>query len=169
MTTIVYRGGILAGDSCHNQEDSEGNSWCYRLANKLSVTKHVVYGTSGDADSPAFMQMLDRLKTPADFPAYKEREQFEGVRAIVCFKGGEVFSCEDGELSEFDGTADFAAIGSGRKFALGALLRDASAIEAVLTSSQICSHTRPPVYAFDVRKWEYLPESGKIFEWPSSA
>jgi len=154
VTTIAFRGGVLAGDSCHNQEDKEGNSWCYRLANKLTVNKHVAYGTSGDADSPGFFEMLAKLKSPGDFPPWSVRETFEDVRALVCFRSGEVYTCEDGELSEF-GDGDYAAIGSGRKFALGAMIRGASAVEAVFAACSICNHTRPPIYAFDTKAWEY--------------
>lgn len=159
MTTIAFKSARLAGDSCHTDEpeNPEGNegAYCYRYANKLVVTEHVAYGTSGDADCHEFHKMLRALQSPADLPDWEKRCEFEDVRAIICFRTGEIYMIDDGELAEF-GPEDAVAIGSGRKFAYGAMDDGAPALRAVQRASQRCLHTRPPFYEFDTFTWKYV-------------
>jgi hypothetical protein len=147
VTTIAYRDGVLAGDSCHSWCDAEtDNYWIYKYENKLEQSGPVMFGTSGDVDSPDFLKMLRGLKKPSDLPPWSERKKFEGSKALIVFCKPElaVFAMEDGEL---DSCGEYHAIGSGARFAVAAMDMGASAHEAVVRACYRDCFSREPVHA----------------------
>lgn len=150
MTTIAYRDGVLAGDSCHAWCSQETDDyWVYKYATKLVRNGPVMFGCSGDCDSAEFVSMLMSLRKPTDLPSEKVRKAFEGSKALIVFTKPElaVYAIEDCEMDE---CGEYHAIGSGAKFAMTAFDMDANALKAVEMASRRDLFTRPPFHSLNV-------------------
>lgn len=142
MTTIAYRDGVMACDSC----------WTYGgtvdvLSTKITrLSSGALLGQSGQNDARSVVALLDRVKTPAQMPTYEalleRRVLFLGL--LVLPKGrmfkvatthvpttmwDDEFDSDDVGIWELSG--QFAAVGSGDSLALGAMAAGKSARDAV--------------------------------------
>lgn len=150
MTTIAYREGVLAGDSCHAWCSADTDDyWVYKYANKLERSGSVLFGTSGNCDAPDFLAMLRNLRKPTDLPSAKERAKHPDSKALIVFTKPEVLvvAIEDGEMDE---AGEFHAIGSGARFAIAAFDMGANALKAVEVAAHRDLFTRPPFHTLNV-------------------
>lgn len=158
MTTIAFRAGIMACDSC----------WTYygtQVASAIKIKRlssGALLGQAGDNDCRGIELLLDRIKDPRKLPTRAEltatRESFHGLLALP--RGG-VFCVATAKVDEsgfpVDGDEDigvwlattmggYAAVGSGADYALAAMDAGASAREAVSIACRRDVFSRPPVH-----------------------
>lgn len=155
MTTIAYRDGILAADSCVTYSTEEGGS---RRANCIKLfRKYVGLTTPGGieiqdcliavaGESGPGMLFVDAIFSPKhDVDATRELFTNAGAdfTALVLTRNG---------LFEYDGwyrgelvLEPFWSVGSGCKVALGAMEHGASAREAVQAATIWDANTRGPI------------------------
>lgn len=144
MTTIVYRDGVLAADSCATVTSEEGGSRkmrCEKIYRKvLPDGKTVLIGAAGES-APGLM-FLDWYGTGK--PAPTELLDGEADIDILVITRRGVFSfdkwCRGEKLK-----GRFFAIGSGAKAALGALHMGASAVQAVRVACKVDPYSTTPV------------------------
>lgn len=147
MTTIAFRDGIMAGDSCCTEHGT-----VISLAPKVHKLKHgIIVGYAGDADSRALHALLEKMKSPDDLPAVsKLRELKQDHAAIVAFPSGKVFAIDVGnDKGDYCGvceiSAPYYAIGSGGLVAMAAMAAGATAMKAVSIACDLDVHTRAPI------------------------
>lgn len=169
MTTIAYRSGIMACDSCWSDGDMQAVS-----AIKIRrLSSGALLGEAGDNDCRAIYALLDKVKDPRKLPTRAElsatRVDFAGLLALP--KGG-VWVIATGKVDEtgfpVDDTADFgiwpattiggyAAVGSGAAYALSAMDAGATAKEAVVIACRRDLYSRPPVHVRRLVQKQELP------------
>ena len=126
MTIIAYKDGVLAADS----EMYWGELRC-DYPDKLAIIEGAIIGCSGDIIAcRKFVEWFrEKGKTP-DF----EKLKFD---AIVAYKDGRVESW-DQRLYPLPITDEFAAMGSGMDFAIGAMAHGATARKAAEIAVRFC-------------------------------
>jgi hypothetical protein len=157
MTTVAYRAGTMACDSCWTAGDGGIDS----LASKIRRLKSgALLGAAGDNDSRPLERLLDRVATPARMPPFETliaiRREFCGLLVLPC---GAVFKVATALLPPENWNADFsddigvwpihapfAAVGSGAAYALGAMAAGADPRDAVSIACGFDPHSRPPVH-----------------------
>jgi len=132
MTTIVYRDGVMAADTMGSWSGDVG----YGIP-KLAKTERFLLGFAGCL---AFSHpMHDWIAGKGDLPLhefYKEPPTFDagdsGVTVLVAPVDGSTlwYFCDDGNGAPLFGK-DFDSIGSGARFAIGAMYAGACAESAV--------------------------------------
>ena len=140
MTTIAFRDGVLAGDSCVTM----GGRWVTGATTKLARIGGFGFGFCGSIwAGKAIFRELTKLAEKQDFaavfidgervdrlidaPKLADDDHFD---CLVISPRGELFSFES-NLVPYRMSAPFAALGSGGPFALGAMGAGASAADAV--------------------------------------
>ena len=157
MTTIAYKGGIMACDSCW----SGGAGDVVTLTTKIMVTKGgCLLGTAGEVDSRDLEELLGRAKTPKQLPTHSQlRDIHTDSSAMLVFPDGRIFyfSTEPAnggksgsriyspEMMEVKPWGYFA-IGSGGRYARVAMRCGANATEAVEIACEFDTLSRPPVH-----------------------
>lgn len=133
MTTIAYRDGIMAADSCVVYGDGIAGH-----TKKLMRVKGAVIGYCGDFSSfQPFCKWYEAGADPAAWPAQMER-----IGAMVASRAG---------LVRYDGPHpmfiehSFHSIGSGFQAALGAMHMGASAVGAVKIATKVDLYSGGPV------------------------
>jgi hypothetical protein len=158
MTTIAYKDGMMAGDSCWNTHGIVDN-----LANKIQRLKSgALLGQAGDNDIREIVVLLDNVKSAKSLPSYA---QLTAIRCdstvLLALPNGAVFKLSTSKKLTHDDTDDLglwriersvAAIGSGADLALGAMSAGASALQAVRIACRWDIHSRPPVYHAPLKK-----------------
>lgn len=152
MTTIAWRGGVLAADSQVNM----GSGARHGLTNKIGRTRDgYLWGWSGDAHrKEAFALWAE--KRVADPPAFDHKENC----AVLIDPNGTVrewlgdgwFTCEGG----------FEAWGSGTDFALAAMEMGAHAQRAVEVACKFDVHSGGPICWFAIDTYEEKLEAAGI-------
>lgn len=157
MTTIAYRDGVMACDSCYTCSDTVDT-----LTTKIRRLKSgALLGGAGDNDSRDLETMLEKVRTPGQLPSRAAlidlRLSFLGV--LVLPKGGiykigaTMVSQEhwDASFNEDIGiwevNARYAAAGSGADFALAAMEAGKSARDAVRIACKFDINSRPPIHS----------------------
>lgn len=150
ITTIAYRDGIMACDSC----------WASGGVQTTSMTKidrlssGALFGAAGDGDIRAVLALLDKIRSPAKLPT---KAEFAATRCevdgIIAFKTGQVWMLAIEKQGEhFDAMVwpanrNIAGVGSGGELAIGAMAAGKSAAEAVRIACRYDINSRPPVHA----------------------
>jgi 20S proteasome alpha/beta subunit len=135
VTTIVYRDGVLAGDS---RTTDEATIYPGATPKVFKNKAGWLYGASGNvAAIERFNEWADALKVRL---TKAPGGNFEGI--LVSPKGA-IYFVEGGSAWKLN--APFAATGSGRDAAYGALHFGASALEAVDIAIKIDSGSGLPV------------------------
>lgn len=162
MTTIAYRAGIMACDSC----------WTYGSTQVVSAIKikrlssGALLGQAGDNDCRNIDALLDKIKDPRKLPTREQlaatKESFMGLLALP--RGG-VYCISTGKVDEMgfpvDDDEDFgvwlattmggyAAVGSGSDYALSAMDAGATARDAVSIACRRDINSRPPVHVLSL-------------------
>lgn len=121
MSTIAFRAGVMAADSLI----TAGDMRCGETKKIARGAKGTIGGAAGGlSDSALFVSWVEKDCEPEPPP-------FEGdLDGIVVLRDGRTFYVgKSGALVPF--RAEFTAVGSGEKFAMGAMMAGASAAEAV--------------------------------------
>jgi len=147
MTTIAVRGGVMASDSQCTDGGGMKTGSCQKI---FRIEGRGVLGISGDADARDVVVLLSKSR---EMPS---RERLAKLRidheSIFLTKGGEIWiisiSRDSGD-DEWHGSCvlieqEFAAVGSGAYFALGAMQFGASAEEAVVVAAAWDSNSGLP-------------------------
>lgn len=161
MTTIAYRHGMMACDSC----------WAYVQDQQTSQTKIArlksggLLGQAGDADSRSLVVMFDNVKKEQQLPGRKEiAELHTEFAGLFVLPTGAIFLIDCERTTDEDhiytaqlwpvGRFGFAAVGSGRLLALGAMAAGRSAQQAVAIACKFDINSREPVHVTSLRKPE---------------
>lgn len=151
MTTVAFKAGVMACDSCWTRGDMQVVSGI--KIRRLS--SGALFGTSGDNDVREVEALLDKVRTPKQMPL---RSAFKGILVdcggILVLPRGKVFmiGCRekpddyDDEIGAWEVNRGFAAIGSGAEVALGAMAAGKSAREAVAIACKFDINSRLPVH-----------------------
>jgi hypothetical protein len=152
MTTVVYRAGELAADSCQTEESSEGGSRQYQCR-KLYQCRDVKEGyarkfTIGFAGGSGWRMFLDWVRAGADWANPPEFSKSHDFSAIVVEQHDMVQKryTIDCNMEPEPIVEEYHAIGSGAKCAFGALDMGASAERAVAIAAGRDPYTRGPFY-----------------------
>lgn len=156
MTTIAYKDGIMACDSAWSYDDLIDAS-----ATKITrLSSGALLGEAGENDSRHIQKIFDKIKTPASLPSrddmLKIRMDYMG---LLVFPKGRIFKICIAHASESNWDKDFkedvgiwevnlpfAAVGSGKALALGAMAAGKSAKEAVRIGCRFDINSRLPVH-----------------------
>ncbi|SRR5258708_4887579 len=162
MTTVTYKDGVMACDSCWTCDDVIDT-----LMTKITrLSSGALLGQAGDNDARAIEKMLDKVKTPAGLPARDDllRIRLDYMGLLVLPRGrvfkvslthnseanwGEGFD-EDVGIWEISGA--FTAVGSGKAFAIGAMAAGKSAVEAVRIACRYDINSRAPVHQVTLKR-----------------
>lgn len=163
MTTIAFRDGVIACDSC----------WSYQggidtLSSKIMRLKSgALLGQAGANDARPLVALLQQVKTIRSLPSYEVllniRCEFEGllvfprgkmVKIATTFRSPENWTDDGDDLGIWEIEGDFAAIGSGAQFAIGAMEMNASARQAVRIACRRDMNTRTPVHTLQFSRGE---------------
>lgn len=158
MTTVAYKAGIIACDSC----------WTYggtvdTLSTKIQrLSSGALVGMAGQNDARALIALIDKVKTPAQIPSF---EALMALRSdslvLLVLPGGRIFKIatllqsidhaaggldDIGDLGAWEVQSEFSAIGSGAELATGAMRCGAPAEDAVNVACEFDPNSRLPVH-----------------------
>jgi hypothetical protein len=158
MTTIAYKAGLMACDSCWTGDDMHGMS----QSKIIRLSSGALLGGSGDNDSREIHALLDKVKSAKQLPT---RTQLAALRAsfsgLLVLPNGSIFkiSADFGEKepgSDYGiwpvGRRGIAAAGSGGHLAIGAMAAGKSALEAVAIACAWDINSRLPVHSLALRR-----------------
>ena len=157
MTTIAYRDGILAADSCYTESTESGGSRVFQCR-KLYTVSGFVEGSRrtffiGFAGGAGWRRFLDWVRAGADWKNVPEFEKADDFDAIVVMQHGmvqQVYTIDKSMEAE-PIVEDYHAIGSGAKCAFIAMDMGASAISAVERAAVRDPYTRGPFHAVECK------------------
>lgn len=149
MTTIAYKDGIMASDSCVSSLGIQVSSICKVLRTSVGA----LIGQAGDADCRAVFELLDKVKTAKQLPTKQQiaacQTEFE---VVIAFPNKDVWmvGCNE-EQGRYDGfcyevKGPFAATGSGWQFAMAAMRCGKTAREAVAIACEFDRSSKLPVH-----------------------
>ena len=141
MTTIAYRNGVLASDSASTVElaHTNGVRKIFRLSDGSLI------GFSGTLSR--FLKWLE-WHEDEDGPEPSLME----TNAIRVWPNGRLATIENGAIINHLKRSDYAAIGTGSEFALGAMAHGAGARAAVAAAIQHDALSRGPVVSLRLRR-----------------
>ena len=157
MTVIAYRAGIMACDSCWATQDG---------LQEISLTKikrlssGALLGGSGEGDSRDVELLLDKCKTEASLPLRSKLQELRlDWTGLLVLPNGQVFTVatsdtpdkKDAEVGVCVFNRGFAAIGTGKEIAIGAMAAGKTAAEAVKITCDWDIHCRPPLHIVRLR------------------
>ena len=130
MTTVAWDGETLAADK---QGTVDGTPYpITKIAKVKNDTGTFLVGFCGDiGDGQSFIEYVRR--------GFKNMPAYNDFTGVVITKGGEIQLHGDANVCSFK--ADQFAVGSGGKFARGAMAFGATAVEAVLIASDLDTMT----------------------------
>jgi hypothetical protein len=148
MTTIAFRDGIMAADSCITMSDESAGDYKGHTV-KLLECEYGICGLQGDSTPGMAFWHWWRHGMKDDALAERIRASGADFTALTLEKDG-LYVWDSWLLPELV-TDEFYAIGSGTKAALGALHMGASAVEAVQIACLIDPYTAAPVLSKSYR------------------
>jgi hypothetical protein len=157
MTTIAFKDGLMAGDSCWNVSGIIDT-----LSHKIIRLKSgALLGQSGDNDIRELVDMLQNVKSAKSLPSYSA---IAAVRVdatlLLALQNGYTFKVSTSKKLTHEDTDDlgiwrierqFCAIGAGAELALGAMAFGANAHQAVQIACRWDINSRPPVYSYPLK------------------
>lgn len=158
MTTVAYRNGVMACDSCWSHQSAVDT-----LQKKVIRLKSgALLGQAGDNDAREIINILNKIGNEKLLPLRTElhriRCEFFGLLVMSSgkmFKIATTHQAPETWTDEFEDDlgiwpvrGKFAAIGSGSDFAIGAMAHGASAKQAVRIACRYDLYSRPPVVTF---------------------
>lgn len=158
MTTVAYKDGIMACDSCW----SDNESWDTSQTKIKRLSSGALLGSAGDNDSRQIERLFDKVKTPAGLPdkaaVLALRVSYGGIIVLPrgrVFKIGAIHMSEahwdkdmDDDVGVWEISGPFCAVGSGKEFALGAMAAGKGALEAVKIACRFDLNSRAPTYSY---------------------
>lgn len=161
MTTIAYKDGVMACDSCWSYDDGLDTT----MTKVKRLASGALLGSAGDNDSRQVERLLDKCKTPQSLP---DRAAIMAIRCdylgILVLPRGRVFKVAATHVSEANWDKDFAedigvwevtapwtAVGTGSRWAVGAMAAGKSARDAVLIACRYDLNSKSPVYHYPLK------------------
>lgn len=149
MTTVVYRDGVMAGDSRAYSGDKHPIGAKVKIRRLPDGTLLGASSTIPGAGEAVLDWYANGAKKDADLP--------EHFTLLVAKPNGDVFYNNGGKIFSGPLIGDFFSIGSGEQYAHGALLMGASAVEAVKAACLADAWTDFPIFAISHKRktmWE---------------
>lgn len=160
MTTIAYKDGVMACDSCWSYDEGVDT----QMTKVRRLSSGALLGSAGDNDSRAIERLLDKCKTPQSLP---DRSALMTIRCdylgILVLPRGRVFKVAATHVSEanwdasfqedlgiWEVNAPFTSVGSGSRWAMGAMAAGKSALDAVRIACRFDLHSKAPVYHYSI-------------------
>lgn len=133
MTTIAWRGDVMAGDSAIWVE----NTLVYKTKKIHRLKDGSICGYCGAVDEAlAIIRHFDGDET--------EKVKWDEVTILMLKPNGQLLKYDKQVPTKLK-KIEYLAIGTGQSVALGAMYQGATAIEAVQAAIEHDSHTRGPV------------------------
>lgn len=151
MTTIAYKAGLMACDSCWTLSDMQVTS----LSKIVRLSSGALLGQAGDNDGREMIFFLDKIKLERNLPTRKQlldlRLEYAGLLVLPNGSIFKVTSREDpvdykDEVGFTPISRKIAACGSGNELALGAMAAGKTAREAVAIACDFDINSRGPVH-----------------------
>lgn len=140
MTTIAFRDGVMAADSCATQTTEGGGAvklLCEKMYKKTVAGRSVVLGTAGESQPGlVFVEWYGSEKR-------RPKRIRESDFTVLIWDGGVLYE-SDGWCVLERIIGPFHAIGSGRKCALAAMECGKTALEAVEIAAKFDPYTAGP-------------------------
>lgn len=140
MTVIAYRSGVMASDG----RITEDNTIVTNSSQKIyKLSSGALFGLAGDADARDLIKLFDKVKTSNQFPTTSRITKLQlDMYGILVLPDLGIWNLVIGVEPEskawfsqlYQVTDPFQAIGSGAKWAMGAMDRGATALQAVKTA-----------------------------------
>jgi len=137
LSTVAYKDGVIAGDTlavCSNER--------YGSIEKVGRTENYLFGFTGRLGymRPTYQWVADMDRKgikPQDFHKYREDLDIgDDGSAIIIDRDSQIWFIElDGYVHPVHRVCE--SIGSGGRFAIGAMYHGASAVEAVAVASML--------------------------------
>lgn len=150
MTTIAYRDGVMACDSCW----ASGGLQTTSLTKIDRLSSGALFGAAGDGDIRALLALIDKIKSPNKLPTKAELAATRcEATGIIAFKTGQVWMIsvekqgEHFEAMVWPANRNIAGVGSGGELAVGAMAAGKNAAEAVRIACRYDINSRPPVHS----------------------
>lgn len=152
MTTIAFKDGVMASDSCWT---SRGDVQYTSLSKIRRLSSGALLGQAGTNDCREMDSLLDKIKQPSKLPT---RDVIANLKldfiGLLAFPRGKLFmvssrenpSDYNDEIGIWECNRGFATCGSGGDIALGALAAGKSAREAVAIACKFDINSRLPVH-----------------------
>lgn len=158
MTTVAFRNGVMACDSCWSYDDAVDT----HQPKIKYLTSGALLGSAGDNDSRELEFLFDRVKTESNLPTKAQllalRVDYLGLLVLPkgkVFKVGSTHISEanwdkgfDEDIGVWEIASEFAAIGTGSRWAMGAMAAGKSAVDAVRIACKFDLNSRTPVYQY---------------------
>lgn len=144
MTTVAFRDGIMAGDSCLSTGD-DSVIYVGNVDKVFRLKDGSLFSASGDAECQPIINVLESGIQDSAIPGALAELKSESECMMVRPDGRLYWICVSegyGEFTEFKD--EFCAIGTGKDFAYGAMEWGASALDAVICASRRHAFTRGP-------------------------
>lgn len=152
MTTIAYRDGVMACDSCWTANDVQTTS----MTKIDRLSSGALFANAGDSDNRALIALLDKIKTADKLPSKQElaATKCESL-SILVLPNGQVWMIGISETNSgsdifqaavWPANRGIAAVGSGGELALGAMGAGATPAQAVAVACRFDINSRLPVH-----------------------
>lgn len=157
MTTVAYKDGLMACDSCWTLGDAHVTS----LSKITRLASGGLLGQAGDNDAREIVFFLDKIRNERSIPTRRAllelRLDFGGIFVLPT---GAVYkvTCREDPLDYKDEVGftpisrRIAATGSGFHFALGAMAAGKTAREAVKIAVEFDINSRAPIYSMRLQQ-----------------
>ena len=156
MTVIAYRHRIMACDSCWATIDG---------LQEVSMTKirflksGALLGCAGEGDSRDVELLIENVKNEKDLPLRSKLQELKlDFQGLIVLPNGKIFIIEtsetpdkkDAEVGVYQLNRGFAAVGTGKELAFGAMAAGKSAVEAVKITCEWDINCRPPIHSLEL-------------------
>jgi len=165
MTTIAFRDGIMAADSRCTDEFYMVLTDCQKI---YRLSSGALLGTAGDDDARALLDALDSVHHETALPSRHELAELEiEFTGLLALPDDTLWQIEvewvereheghwSGSVSQI--RFDFAAVGSGAHFAMGAMGHGATAEEAVEVATKFDIFSALPLQTESLRESDQSP------------
>lgn len=155
MTTIAYKSGVMACDSCWAANDVQTTS----LTKIVRLPSGALWGSAGEADDRAVVDLFKNVRSPEKFPSADQLAATKcDMDAILVLKNGQAFkvSVDHAEAGRYEAgiwpcNRGLISAGSGGELALGAMAAGATAREAVAVACNWDVNSRAPVHVMRLK------------------
>ena len=157
MTIISARHGVMACDSCWNDNDL-----VVVLATKLEkLPSGAIIGMAGDSDGRELVALCAHVKTEKSLPTVKQLAEIRSdTKSILMFPNGDMWvlatSRKQVEHDDYEvgiwkiAGVPYAAVGSGADIAMGAFFKGATAAEAAQAACKHDINCRLPIHTMTI-------------------
>lgn len=160
MTTITYKDGVMACDSCWSYDDGMDT----QQTKVIRLKSGALLGGAGDNDARDIVALLDNVKIPSRLPT---KTQLLAVRCdylgLLVLPKGRVYKVASTHVSEANWSKEFdedigiweisgpfTAIGTGSRWAMGAMEAGRHAADACRIAAKYDLNSKPPIYSYQL-------------------